>query len=140
MRTPERRTLTGCRCRMSEPRTASTRLRLVLGMPTRKTDFQICELTIFSWIALTLAISQFDERLRVRPFASFLVELLRFVDDDLSVRGIDEDLGALERTGRRSLEVHAGLVIAAAVARTLELILCRQPVRSASEVRADGDQ
>src|SRR5947208_7070989 len=46
MRTPERRTLTGCRWRISEPRTARTRLRLVLGMPTRKTDFQICELTM----------------------------------------------------------------------------------------------
>src|SRR5882762_4271563 len=105
MRTPERRTFTGCRCRMSDPRTARTRLRLVLGMPTRKTDFQTCELTMFSWIALTLAISKFDEGLRIGPFASFLVKLLRFVDDDLSVRKIDEDFRALERTRRRPFEV-----------------------------------
>src|SRR5260370_7289219 len=136
MRTPERRTFTGCKCRMSEPRTASTRLRLVLGMPTRKTDFQICELTMFSWRALTLAISKFDERLRIRPFASFLVKLLRLVDDHLPVREIDEDLRALERARRRSLEVHSRFVVAAAVARTLELILRRQPVRRPPKVRA----
>src|SRR5438046_7582023 len=53
MRTPERRTFTGCRCRISEPRTARTRLRLVLGIPTRNTDFQIWELTTPSWIAFT---------------------------------------------------------------------------------------
>src|SRR2546428_6594713 len=105
MRTPERRTFAGCRCRINDPRTASTRLRLVLGMPTRKTDFQICELTMPSWIPLTLAISQFDERLRIRPFASFLMELLRLVDDDLSVRGIDRNLRALQRPRRRSLEI-----------------------------------
>src|SRR6202022_2768754 len=41
---------------MSEPRTARTRLRFVLGMPTRKTDFQICELTMPSFTALRFAI------------------------------------------------------------------------------------
>src|SRR5207245_10708245 len=113
MRTPERRTFTGCRCRISEPRTARTRLRLVFGTPTRKTDFQICELTMFSWIALTLAMSPLGlpvagcrlpvastiqqqatgnrqlkphERFRIRPLSSFLMELLRLVDDALSVR------------------------------------------------------
>src|SRR5688572_7336518 len=54
MRTPERRTLTGWRCRIREPRTARTRLRFVLGMPTRKTDFQICELTMPSWTCLNV--------------------------------------------------------------------------------------
>src|SRR5687768_6642429 len=57
MRTPERRTLTGCRWRISEPRTARTRLRLVLGMPTRKTDFQICELTMPSWTCFSVIYS-----------------------------------------------------------------------------------
>src|SRR4051795_6004371 len=99
MRTPERRTLTGCRWRMSEPRTARTRLRLVLGMPTRKTDFQICELTMPSWSPRRFAIFssasdrrltsrklQLDERLRVDPLTALLVKLLRLVDDDLAIR------------------------------------------------------
>src|SRR2546423_6236604 len=89
---------------------------------------------------LTLDISQFDEGLRVRPFASFLMELFRLVDDDLSVGRIDENLRALERARRRSFEVDSRLVIAAAMAGTLELVLRRQPVRRASEVRADRDQ
>src|SRR5205807_7552659 len=104
MRTPERRTLTGCRCRISDPRTARTRLRLVFGIPTRNTDFQICELTMFSWSALTLAISQFDERFRVRPLSPFLMELLRLVDDHLTVRRVDEDVRAFQRPRRRAFE------------------------------------
>src|SRR3982750_2210745 len=105
MRTPERRTFTGCRWRISEPRTARTRLRLVFGIPTRNTDFQICELTMFSWSALTFAISQFDERVRVRPPSPFLMKLLRLVDDHLAVRRIDEDLCALQRARCRAFEV-----------------------------------
>src|SRR3954451_121894 len=105
MRTPERRTLTGCRWRISEPRTARTRLRLVLGMPTRKTDFQICELTMPSWSPRRFAIFplgfrlpelQLDKRLRVSPLPALLVKLLRFIDDDLAVGDVDENLGALE--------------------------------------------
>jgi len=41
---------------MSEPRTARTRLRFVFGMPTRKTDFHTCELTMPSLSAVRLAI------------------------------------------------------------------------------------
>src|SRR3954467_14121827 len=139
MRTPERRTLTGCRWRMSEPRTARTRLRLVLGMPTRKTDFQICELTMPSWSPRRFAIfpqrsfaygsgcshpasrgcSHLDKRLRGSPLPAFLVELLRLVDDDLAVGDVDEDLGPLQRPRSRPLEVDSGLVVAAAVARAL---------------------
>src|SRR4051812_8083747 len=115
MRTPERRTLTGCRWRMSEPRTARTRLRFVLGMPTRKTDFQICELTMPSCSPRRFAIfplgsapirrSQLDERLRVNPLAALLMELLRLIDDDLAVGDVDEDLGALEWARSRSFEI-----------------------------------
>src|SRR5205809_587559 len=97
---------------MSEPRTARTRLRLVFGMPTRNTDFQIWELTTPSWIARTFMFlrchattSYLDKRLRVRPLAPFLVELLRLIDDDLAVGHIDVDLRALQRTRRRSFEV-----------------------------------
>src|SRR5436305_2553304 len=60
MRTPERRTLTGWRWRISEPRTARTRLRFVFGMPTRKTDFQIWELTMPSCKALRSAIAPLE--------------------------------------------------------------------------------
>src|SRR6476659_3693861 len=145
MRTPERRTLTGCRWRMSDPRTARTRLRLVLGMPTRKTDFQTWLLTIpsvkpLTVIALPGSQLQLQKRIRIGPLPTFLVELYGLVDDDLSVRGIDENLGALQGTRGRSLEVHSRLVIAAAVARALELVLRRQPVRRAAEVRADGNE
>src|SRR6478735_2355464 len=102
MRTPERRTLTGCRWRISEPRTARTRLRLVLGTPTRKIDFQICELTIPSCNCRRFAIpllwpSDFQERIRVRPLPAFLMELHRLVDHDVSVRRIDVDLRPLQR-------------------------------------------
>src|ERR1700720_1206953 len=139
MRTPERRTLTGCRWRINEPRTASTRLRFVLGMPTRKTDFQICELTMPSWISRRFAIvsscgvwgvgsggwerrlsaptpysphppSHLDKRLGISPLPALLVELLRFVDDDLAVGDVNEDLGPFERTRSRSFEVDSGLV------------------------------
>src|SRR3954452_20391251 len=172
MRTPERRTLTGCRWRMSEPRTARTRLRLVFGMPTRKTDFQICELTMPSCSFRRFAIlspviwfrgyavagfrgdhpqprnpgasqpsaSCFQERVGVRPLPALLMELYGFIDDDLAIRRVDVDLGPLERTRRRTFEVDAGPVIAAAVARAFELVLRREPVRRASEMRADGDE
>src|SRR5437763_13142348 len=60
MRTPERRTLTGWRWRISEPRTARTRLRFVFGMPIRKTDFQIWELTMPSCKALRSAIAPLE--------------------------------------------------------------------------------
>src|SRR5436190_11503535 len=126
---------------MSEPRTARTRFRFVLGMPTRKTDFQIWELTMPSCSAFKLAMSSsyLDERLRISPLSPFLVELLRLVDDQLAVGRIDVDLGALQRAGGRPLEVHAGAVVAAAVAGALEFVLRRQPVRRAAEVGADGD-
>src|SRR3954452_13924183 len=106
MRTPERRALTGCRWRMSDPRTAMTRLRFVLRMPTRKTDFQICELTMPSCSPRRFAMfplgsapicrSQLDERLRVNPLAALLMELLRLIDDDLAIIVVHENLGALE--------------------------------------------
>src|SRR5438132_1340296 len=57
--------------------------------------------------------SYLDERLRVRPLAPFLVELLRLIDDDLAVGHIDVDLRTLQRTRCRSLEVHTRLVVAA---------------------------
>src|SRR2546423_143858 len=114
MRTPERRTLTGCKWRISEPRTARTRLRFVLGMPS-------CNALSFAMGSLRR--SQLNERVRIHPFAPFLVKLNRLVDDDLAVRRIEEDLRALERTRRRSLEVHSGLVVAAAVAGALEFVL-----------------
>ena len=41
-RTPLLRIFTGCRCRNTLVITARARLRLVLGMPWRKMDLQIC--------------------------------------------------------------------------------------------------
>src|SRR5690349_12590373 len=107
---------------MSDPRTARTRLRLVLGMPTRKIDFQTCELTMPSWTCFRVIYSprRFDLHLekgfRVHPVTALLMELHRLVDHDLAVGRIDEDLGPLQRAGRRSFEVDTGPVIAAAVA------------------------
>src|SRR5438034_4862715 len=111
-------------------------------MPTRKTDFQICELTMPSWSPLTVmrSFSHFYERIRIGPLPAFLVKLHRLIDDDLSVGRIDENLRALERSRRRSFEVHSRFVIPAAVARTFELVLRRQPVRCAAEMRTDCDQ
>src|SRR6187397_2463317 len=103
MRTPERRTLTGWRWRIREPRTARTRLRFVFGMPTRKIDFQTCELTMPSWTCFSVIPlpcgglaslrrsnrSYLQKRLRVRPVPALLVKLDRLVDHDLAVGGID---------------------------------------------------
>src|SRR5437867_352491 len=129
---------------MSEPRTARTRLRFVLGMPTRKTDFQIWELTMPSCSALRSAMSrarsQFNEPLRIDPLPPLLVKLLRFVDNDLSVGRVDEDLGPLQGTRCWSFEVDPRLVVPAPVARALELVLGRKPVWSAAQVRAHRDQ
>src|SRR5690349_9557814 len=80
-----------------------------------------------------------EERLRVVPLALFLLELHRLVHQDLAVVR-EHDARALQRTRSGPLEVHAGAVEAAAVAGALELVLGRQPVGRAPEVRADRDQ
>src|SRR4051794_35650094 len=68
------------------------------------------------------------------------MELLRLIDDELAVGRIDVDLGPLERTGGRALEVDARAVVAAAVAGALELVLRREPVRRTPEVGTHGDE
>src|SRR5262249_40172069 len=61
--------------------------------------------------------------------------LLVLVDEDLPVVAQD-DLVPLERPRRGTLEVDPRRVEAAAVTRALELVLGREPVRRAAEVRA----
>src|SRR5215204_4907652 len=57
------------------------------------------------------------------------------VDDDLPL-GVHRHLGAIHRARRGAFEVDALTVVAAAVARALELVLARLPVGRASQVRA----
>ena len=61
------------------------------------------------------------------------------VDEDLAVVG-EHDARALERPRRRSFEVDPGRPEAAAVTRALELVLRRQEVRRAAQMRARGDE
>src|SRR5947209_3147749 len=145
---PDFFTLIGCRWSTTLPSMARARLRLSVGMPTRKMDFQIWDLvmlfdklSIMSPLLVQAAVSGGrDESAGVFPLAQLPLELLGLVDDDLAVVGADEDVGALERPGGRPLEVDAALVIPAAVAGALELVLRVEPRRRAAEVGADGDQ
>src|SRR5437879_4780658 len=75
----------------------------------------------------------------VYPLAKLLLIVATLVHEDLSVVR-EDDPRALERTRRWPFEVDAADVIAAAVARTLELVLRREIVRRAPEVRAHGDE
>src|SRR4029450_3865226 len=128
---PDFFTLIGCRWSTTLPSMASARLRLSVGMPTRKMDFQTCDLVMLldrlpimsplSWS------SGRDEGVGIFPLAQLPLELLRLVDDDLAVVGADVDARALQRPRRRPLEIDAALVVAAAVAGALELVLRLQP-------------
>src|SRR5947199_1896505 len=83
--------------------------------------------------------SHLQERARLRPVA-LLVEILdALVDQELAVLGL-RDAEPLERPGRRPLEVDAGLVEAATVARALELVLGGEPARRAAQVGALGEE
>src|SRR6185295_14542771 len=141
---PDFFTLIGCRWSTTLPSMARARLRLSVGMPTRKMDFQICDLvTLLDRLPIMSPLSWSggrDEGVGVFPLAQLPLELLRLVDDDLAVVRADEDAGALGRPRSRPLEVDAALVVAAAVARALELVLRLQPRRRAAEMGADGDQ
>src|SRR4051812_7865704 len=83
--------------------------------------------------------SDLQKGVGLAPLALFLLELHRLVHQDLAVVR-EHDARALEGPGRRAFEVDSGHVEAAAVAGTLELVLGRQPVGRAAEVRADRDQ
>src|SRR5215470_2747127 len=83
--------------------------------------------------------SHLQERARLGPVALLVEVLDALVDEDLAVLGLG-DAEPLERARRRALEVDAGLVEAAAVARALELILGGEPARRAAEVGALGEQ
>src|SRR5262245_55596232 len=82
--------------------------------------------------------SHLQERAGLGPLALLVEKLDALVDDELSVLGL-RDFHALERPRRRPLEVDAALVEPAAVARTLEFVLGRQPARRAAEMRALGE-
>src|SRR5918999_5996529 len=141
---PDFFTLIGCRWSTTLPSMASARLRLSVGMPTRKMDLQICDLVMLLFrLPIMGPLSRsgcWDEGVGIFPLTQLPLVLLRLVDDDLAVVGTDRDAGALERPRSRPLEVDAALVIAAAVARTLELVLRVEPGRRAAEMGADGDQ
>src|SRR5438105_1796835 len=80
-----------------------------------------------------------DVRIRVVPLTKLALELARLVDNDLAFIGA-ADRVALQRPGRRALEVHAGDLESRAVTRALELLFRLQPVRRAAQVRAGGAQ
>src|SRR5215203_675275 len=99
---------TGCRCRKTFDSITSTRLRSLSGRPCRNTDVQTC-----------VSVSQFQNRVPGPSCGATVLVSAMFV-------------------GGRPFEVNAGRAEAAAVARALELVLGRQIVRRAAEVRA-GD-
>src|SRR5262249_23703441 len=78
-----------------------------------------------------------QKRLGVRPLSKLTLEVPALVHQDLSIVG-KHDADALEGARRRAFEVDARDAEPAAVARALELVLRRQIVRRASQVRA-GD-
>src|SRR5579864_5982459 len=140
---------TGCRCRKMFDSMTSTRLRSVLGRSWRNTDVQTCvSVSQFqnlvpgpSFGAIVLVSAIFDlcyqlsaigyrlsaiglrleKRLRIGPLAKLVLEMPRFVDEDLPIVGQDH-ARALERARRWSLEIDPGRAEAAAVARALELV------------------
>src|SRR2546425_5036006 len=80
---------------------------------------------------------QFYERSRIGPFTLFLLELPAFVHENLPIIG-KCDCIPFQRPRRRAFEVNARFVITAAVAGTLELLFCFQPIWRAAQVRAHG--
>src|SRR3954470_10180779 len=76
-----------------------------------------------------------QEGARLVPLALLEKVLHALVDEDLTVLRT-RDAEPFERPRRRALEVDPGLVEAAAVAGTLELVLRREPPRRAPEMRA----
>src|SRR3954463_7063576 len=101
---PDFFTLIGCRWSTTFPSMARARLRLSVGMPTRKMDFQICVLVMLFSMAPFRSGLYGNESIGVVPLAQLVLELLRLVDDDLAVVRADGDLGPLERPRRRPLE------------------------------------
>src|SRR5439155_26514800 len=83
--------------------------------------------------------SLLQERAGLRPVALLVEVLDALVDQDLAVLGL-RDAEPLERPWRRPLEVDAGLVEAATVARALELVLGGEPARRAAEMSALGEE
>src|SRR5262249_13114395 len=110
---PDFFTLIGCRWSTTFPSMARARLRLSVGMPTRKMDLQTCDLVMLFSMAPFRSGLHGNERVGIIPLPQLVLELLRLVDDDLAVVRADEDLGPLERARRGPLEVDAALVVAA---------------------------
>src|SRR5262249_38657038 len=114
---PDFFTLMGWRWRTTLPSMARARLRLSVGMPTRKMDFQTWDLVMLFWRlpimrpllwTSELGGSADDEGARVVPLAELPLELLPLVDDDPAVVGADGDLGPFERPRGGPLEVDPG--------------------------------
>src|ERR1700730_9000862 len=80
-----------------------------------------------------------DEGFLIVPLTKFLLELLTLIDQELAVVR-NADAPALQRPRRRSLEVNARDLEAAAVTRAFELLFSLQPVGSAAEMRAGRAQ
>src|SRR5438132_1958740 len=68
-----------------------------------------------------------QKRLRILPLPQFPLEVAALVDQNLAVVG-ERDARPFERARCRSFEVDAAQTIAAAVARTLELVFRREVI------------
>src|SRR5439155_20851046 len=92
--------------------TARTKPRSVTALLRRPEGLHYLELSL-------------QERLRINPLPELFLVVAALVDQNLPVVG-EHDARAFERARRRTFEVDAAQVIAAAVARTLELVFRRQ--------------
>src|SRR5436853_7841709 len=96
---PDFFTLIGCRWSTTLPSMARARLRLSVGMPTQKMDFQTWVLVMLFCRSIRVESSSRsgsgDEGVGVFPLSQLVLEFLGLVDDDLAVVGADEDMGTL---------------------------------------------
>ena len=75
----------------------------------------------------------------VRLRARLHPEKFAFVDNQLPILA-EDNLKAIQWPRRRTFEIHAALVKAAAEAGTFEFFLCGEPARSAAQMRTLGKQ
>src|SRR5207247_4523327 len=101
--------------------------------------FFLCVLCFHCVLSASSFSLRLQKRLRILPLPQFPLEVAALVDQDLTVVG-QHDARPLERARRRPFEIDAAQTIAAAVARTLELVFRREVIRSTAKMRADGDE
>src|SRR5689334_15031460 len=86
--------------------------------------------------SVTCVLLRLQKRFGINPLPEFFLVVAALVDEDLPVVG-EHDARPFERSRRWPLEVHTAQVIAAAVARTFELVFRGEIVRRAAQMRAD---